>query len=176
MWTLCSCRVCWLRGDREVEGETFVALLGATDWTGTVDWTVASLKKSRQTNFTGHYVQIHCSLMGFTGKKSNVSGEGNYPTPHPPNASTTLRIYWYTNMPLIHFIDFYLTFKFCPLTKTVGFLHVCWECVGWSFTYKASTTTFVREMIAIIKVHLCNTHNHRCIKNRHFILQRTCLG
>lgn len=80
----------------------------------------------------------------------------------PPNALTSLKIHWYTNMPLIHFIDFYLTFKFCPLTKTVGFLHVCWECVGWSFTYKASTKASQgRWMIAIIKVCSCNIHNNK---------------
>lgn len=61
-------------------------------------------------------------------------------------------------MPLIHFIDFCLTFKFCPLTETIGFVHVCWECVGWLFAYTASTKAW--EVIAIINVSLCNIHHH----------------
>lgn len=58
-------------------------------------------------------------------------------------------------MPLIHFIDLYLTFKFCPLTKTAGFLQAenVWD--GHLHTWPPQ-----REMVAFINAPLCNTDNH----------------
>lgn len=85
-------------------------------------------------------------------------------TSPPP---TALRIHSYTNMPLIHSIDFYLTFKFCPLTKAVGFLYVCWGCVGWSFACEASTKASQGRWELLLKC-VCVTFTITAIKKTTF--------
>lgn len=71
-----------------------------------------------------------------------------------PNASHPLRSQRSTNVPLIHFIDLYLTFKFCPLTITVLFLL---NMRGVAIYIQGCSTASVREMIAIINAHWFNT-------------------
>lgn len=62
-------------------------------------------------------------------------------------------------MPLIHFIDFYLTFKFCPLTKT-GWVSTCLlRMCGMVIYIRGLDKGTESEVIAITEVHLRNIHN-----------------
>lgn len=73
-------------------------------------------------------------------------------------------------MPLIHFIDFYLTFKFCPLTKT-GWVSTCLLRVcGMVIYIRGLGKGTESEVIAITEVHLRNIHNHGYKKQSFCIL------